>query len=70
MRNWRWPVCIVLGDVDQSGTIEVIDMNSIQNAAQINASGYIPEDLNGDGIVESSDCSLFENNMNVFRVHP
>ena len=58
------------GDVDQSGTIEVIDMNSIQNAAQINASGYIPEDLNGDGIVESSDYSLFENNMNVFRVHP
>lgn len=58
------------GDVNQDGSIEVIDMQTIQNGSQVNASGYLPEDLNGDGIVESSDFSLIENNMNVIRVHP
>ena len=58
------------GDVDHNGTIQVIDMNNVQAASQINASGYIPEDLNGDGMVESTDYSLLENNMNVFRVQP
>ncbi len=58
------------GDSNQDGGIEVIDMNTIQSALQINKAGYVPEDLNGDGMVESSDYSLLENNMNVFTVHP
>jgi hypothetical protein len=58
------------GDVDQNQTIEVIDMNRIQSSSQANFSGYVPEDLNGDGMVESTDYSLFENNMNIFVVHP
>ncbi|MBK8584424.1 MAG: proprotein convertase P-domain-containing protein [Bacteroidetes bacterium] len=58
------------GDVNQDGSIEVVDMGNIQSESQVNSNGYIPEDLNGDGIVESSDYSLLENNMNVLRVHP
>ncbi len=58
------------GDVNQEGTVEFIDMNSVQSASLINLIGYQPQDLNGDGIVESADYSLVENNLLKFKVRP
>lgn len=58
------------GDVDQNGTIEMVDMNDLESASLISTYGYLPQDLNGDGLIESTDYSLLENNMNLFVVHP
>ena len=32
--------------------------------------GYLNEDLTGDWIIESSDFSLFENNLGRISLHP
>jgi hypothetical protein len=53
---------IFSGDVTQNGRIDVNDYNEIVNESQSFLSGYLNEDLTGDGIIESADFCLIENN--------
>ena len=54
---------IISGDVDQNGVIDLNDHNSVNNSAMIFQTGYYSDDLNGDGLVESGDFSIGENNI-------
>ena len=60
------------GDVDQNGIIDDIDLQLITNSMNQFQTGYIPEDVNGDFMSESSDYSLVENNsiLIVTRARP
>ena len=51
------------GDINGDGAIDINDVNAVANQASLHASGYVPEDLNGDLLVESADYSLAENNL-------
>jgi hypothetical protein len=53
-------------DVNQDGTVDTGDMNSIENESTLVTMGYVAEDVNGDGIVDTSDMNLVENNSNAF----
>ena len=46
----------------QDGIINKYDHVEIENAAQLFITGYVTNDLTGDGIVESADFSLMEHN--------
>jgi hypothetical protein len=58
------------GDVNQDGTINIVDFNSISNSCMNFESGYVSRDLTGDGLTESADESLVENNQQVSRSKP
>jgi hypothetical protein len=58
------------GDVNQDGFINEADLVQIGFSANQFDGGYITPDLNGDGIVESSDYSMVENNYGLFSIHP
>ena len=51
------------GDINGDGAIDINDVNAVANQASLLASGYVPEDLNGDLLVESADYSIAENNL-------
>jgi subtilisin-like proprotein convertase family protein len=61
---------IYSGDIDQQGTIEYVDLVSVENATNPTTTGYHKVDVTGDGQVESTDYSLVESNLNHFTVHP
>ena len=51
------------GDVNQDGIIDGTDLSSIDNLAYNFTSGSgIPEDLNGDNIVDGIDFLIGDNN--------
>ena len=52
----------------QDQVIESQDYGDMENAVYVTLTGYIPEDITGDGIVESSDYGLMENNVYFTRV--
>ncbi len=54
---------IFSGDVNQDGSISLNDLSETENACLLFLTGYLPEDLTGDLITESSDYSLLENNL-------
>lgn len=54
---------IYSGDIDQDGEILPSDLDYIETASHLFQFGYLPGDLTGDGLVESSDYSLIENNL-------
>lgn len=58
------------GDVDQDGRIDDDDWILIQSACTDFISGYEPEDLTGDWLVESQDFSMIENNLGKMVVRP
>jgi hypothetical protein len=35
----------------------------MENAVIVILTGYVPEDITGDGVVESTDYSIIENNV-------
>jgi uncharacterized protein (TIGR02145 family) len=51
------------GDIDQNGTVDLLDHSIIETAVNNSAAGYISEDVNGDGLVESTDYSFIENKL-------
>ncbi len=51
------------GDVNNDGIINQLDFQDVLDATQLFQSGYMHADLNGDGLVESTDFSLVENNL-------
>lgn len=60
------------GDVNQNGIIDITDLNLIQSSISNFGFGYIPEDLNGDRVVEAADFSFIENKilLNISRLKP
>ncbi len=56
----------------QDGIIDESDIIHWENEVKHYKSGYYHEDLNGDGIIESSDFSILENNITIGIqvVHP
>jgi len=55
--------CIYNGDVDLDATIDATDINIVDNAAAISATGYIISDVTGDEIVDAEDITLVDNNV-------
>ena len=58
------------GDVDQNGEINANDFLLIENQLELFGTGYLKEDISGDGVVESLDFCLFENNLGRVRSYP
>ena len=60
------------GDVNQDGTVDGLDMNSVENDANAFAFGYNTTDVSGDGATDGLDMNVVENNSNLFlfEVHP
>jgi len=54
---------LISGDVNQSGSVNLADINEIESSCILFSTGYVNDDLTGDGLVESADCSLVENNF-------
>ena len=50
------------GDVNQDGEVNQNDLDAIHNSATTFISGYMPEDANGDGMVDSMDLIISDNN--------
>lgn len=57
---------IYSGDVSQNGAINALDMNSVNSQSAVFGSGYLPEDLNGDGCIDASDLIVLDNNASAF----
>lgn len=54
--------CIYSGDINQDGIIDGSDLSEVENAVNLNLSGYVNSDVNGDNSVDASDLSIVENN--------
>jgi hypothetical protein len=53
---------IYAGDADANGLINLADVDSATASATAFATGYIPNDVNGDGTVDALDLILIDNN--------
>ncbi len=53
---------IFSGDVNQDGLIDITDGSAVSNDAHEYVMGYVPTDLDGDGIVDSSDMIIADRN--------
>ena len=53
---------IILQTGIQDGLIEHHDYTTVEDAMSLTYLGYVIEDITGDGIVESADYMLIENN--------
>ncbi len=58
------------GNLSQDAQINTTDIDLFENATETFTTGYSIYDLNGDGIVESVDYCMLENNLGKFSVHP
>ena len=60
------------GDVNQDGEINNLDYNQVEREIQLFTTGYVPTDLDGNWILESSDFSFIENKAQLFlfTLHP
>lgn len=54
--------CIYSGDLDNNGTIDVLDIGLVDNSAANFGTGYVIEDVNGDMVVDVSDLLIVDNN--------
>lgn len=59
-------IALSTGDVNQDGTIDLFDLQLVENAASNFYFGYHPQDCNGDGSVDLSDLQTLENRVNEF----
>jgi hypothetical protein len=59
---------IFTGDVNQDGTVDILDILGVDNDAAGFATGYLATDTNGDGLVDSGDKILLDNNATNFVV--
>jgi hypothetical protein len=58
--------CIYSGDVNQNGSIDLSDIQSIDNGASQYQLGYVSNDINGDNFVDISDLSVSDDNASGF----
>jgi len=54
------------GDVNQDGTIDILDLQWTENDASNFAFGYNASDCNGDGSSDGFDIQILENNASIF----
>jgi hypothetical protein len=54
------------GDTNQDGTVDGLDMNSIEIDANAFAFGYNVSDITGDGATDGLDMNIVEINTNLF----
>ena len=56
----------------QDGSIDSVDLSQMETAVDAISFGYDASDITGDGLVESADYSLLENNLDFFilSAHP
>ncbi len=54
------------GDVNQDGTIDIFDQQSLENAIMLFEFGYLINDCNADGVEDIFDMQVIENNTNLF----
>ncbi len=57
-RKW----CLLSGDVNQDGFIDILDLVKIDNAAFSSTVGYTVYDLDGNGLVNTNDLSICSKN--------
>jgi len=63
--------CMISGDIDQDGIIDVSDFAEIDNGTYAILSGrFIPADLNGDNVVDLDDMQICENNLSKYAITP
>jgi hypothetical protein len=68
LKGTKW--CILTGDINRDGVVDLNDLTTIDNDVFNSATGYRTTDLNGDGLVNSNDLSLCNNNVfNFIRVY-
>ncbi len=63
---------IYSGDINQDDIINLNDMNDAEIASAIFQTGYLPADVNGDGLMDASDEIIIDNNAlhNVTVIKP
>lgn len=54
------------GDVNQDGTVELVDVTDTYNAASVFAGGYVNTDADGNGSVDLNDITITYNNASAF----
>jgi len=54
------------GEVERDGTIDGSDLLRMENAANSFSTGYIPEDLDGNGFLDGGDLAIAFNNAAAF----
>jgi hypothetical protein len=57
----KW--CIISGDVDQDGAVDLLDMIAIDNDVANFVTGNVVTDLNCDGAVDLLDMIICDNNV-------
>ncbi|MBK6988293.1 MAG: hypothetical protein IPH33_08690 [Bacteroidetes bacterium] len=61
---------IYSGDIDKNNAINTNDLSAVESNSVLFLTGYIPTDVTGNGIVESSDQSVVENNIGITLLRP
>lgn len=54
--------CIYSGDVNQDGTVDVLDLGIVDNDAFNFVSGYVNSDVDGNNVVDASDLAIVDYN--------
>jgi hypothetical protein len=54
------------GDINQDGTIDYFDQQSVENAILLLDYGYLLNDCNADGVEDVFDIQIVENNTSLF----
>lgn len=63
----KW--CLVSGDTNQDGFIDISDLVNVFTNSVLNIGGYVNTDLNGDLITNQNDVNIvFQNNISGFSV--
>lgn len=63
--NW----CLITGDVNQDGNIEISDLVDVFTNNVLNVGGYVNTDLNGDSITDINDVNIvYQNNISGYSV--
>lgn len=61
--------CFYSGEVDQDGFIDATDLARIDNEAyNFTVGDYLPEDLDGNGVVDAADFSVADNNRHFIGI--
>jgi lysophospholipase L1-like esterase len=59
-------MAMTTGDINQDGSIDLYDLQLVENAASNFYFGYYPQDCNGDGSVDLADLQVVENKVSDF----
>lgn len=65
--NGKW--CIITGDINQDGFIDISDLVGVFMNSILNIGGYITTDLNGDLITNQDDVNIvYQNNISGYSI--